>query len=243
MSPREDTLGERLLRLQAIDSELDALRRKRETLAERAAAKAAQRRLAEATAEHNSATARLEELAKAQGALSAQAETLTARAAGLQQRLFGPQAAGVRDLASINHELETTKAHLGAVEDELLGLMEQAEEAEGAIGRAEAARVVAAGEAEHAAKELAAAEAILDGEALVRIKDRREFATGVDGPILDRYEKLRKRLGGVAVASLDGRRCGGCHLELAATELDHLRHGHPGDLPTCEACDRLLVVD
>ena len=230
------------MRLQAMDSELDALRRQRETLEERGALKGAQGKLTAATAEHRRLTAQLAELVRAQGVLSEQAESLTARAGALQKRLFGPEAAGVRDLASIDHELDTTRAHLAAVEDELLGLMEQVEEGEAALAATEAAMAQASGDAQRCAEALAAAESVVDAQALAKIKDRREFASGIDPSIVDRYDKIRSRMGGVAVASLAGRSCSGCHLELPATEIDHLRHGGGGDLPTCEACDRILVV-
>jgi hypothetical protein len=55
------------------------------------------------------------------------------------------------------------------------------------------------------------------------------------------YERLRQRLGGVAVALLVGSSCGGCHLTLAAGEIDAIRRLPPDALVTCAQCGRILV--
>lgn len=55
------------------------------------------------------------------------------------------------------------------------------------------------------------------------------------------YEKIRSTSGGVAVAQLVGGQCGGCHIRLAAMELDRVKHLPPDALVHCEECGRLLV--
>ena len=64
----------------------------------------------------------------------------------------------------------------------------------------------------------------------------------VPQPLLTAYDRLRSRLGGVAVARLVGGRCDGCHLSLPAMELDRIRHQSAGSLETCEQCGRILVI-
>ena len=59
--------------------------------------------------------------------------------------------------------------------------------------------------------------------------------------LIDEYEKLRKRLGGVAVAPLVGNACGGCHISMSATELAEIKKRPESAFVHCEECDRLLV--
>jgi predicted nucleic acid-binding Zn-ribbon protein len=58
---------------------------------------------------------------------------------------------------------------------------------------------------------------------------------------VQRYEQLRARHGGVAIARLEGSRCGGCHLDLSTAELNELRSLGSGELAECPNCGRLLV--
>jgi predicted nucleic acid-binding Zn-ribbon protein len=56
-----------------------------------------------------------------------------------------------------------------------------------------------------------------------------------------RYEQLRPKFGGVAIARLVGGRCDGCHLALAQAALERIRSAPPDALVECEECGRLLV--
>ncbi len=63
----------------------------------------------------------------------------------------------------------------------------------------------------------------------------------LDAGLVDRYERLRARHGGVAVARLEGARCGGCHLDLSTAEVEAVRAVEPGTFADCPNCGRLLV--
>ena len=86
-----------------------------------------------------------------------------------------------------------------------------------------------------------AAEAAIDGE-LAGIGAAREAVVArLDAAHLERYERLRARLGGVAVARLDGSRCSGCHLDLSTAELSRSERRAPVELADCPQCGRMLV--
>ena len=63
----------------------------------------------------------------------------------------------------------------------------------------------------------------------------------LDAGLLSRYERLRERFGGVAVARLEGTRCGGCHLDLSTAEVAEVRAAGPGQFADCPQCGRLLA--
>ncbi|MDZ7733961.1 MAG: C4-type zinc ribbon domain-containing protein [Acidimicrobiia bacterium] len=64
---------------------------------------------------------------------------------------------------------------------------------------------------------------------------------GVSPAHLEEYEKLRRQLGGIGVAPLEGGTCGGCNLTLSAVERDRIKSEPPDAVIHCEECGRLLV--
>ena len=90
---------------------------------------------------------------------------------------------------------------------------------------------------------LEAAVAAIDGELASIAGARTELTGRLDAAHLDRYERVRARRGGVAVARLDGSRCGGCHLDLSTTELARSAPSAPAArrLPAMRADARSLT--
>ena len=79
---------------------------------------------------------------------------------------------------------------------------------------------------------------------LAAVKAEREAAAAaVPDELWPEYDKLRARLGGVAIARLVGSTCQGCHLALPAVEVDRIRKLPLDEAVYCEECGRLLVRD
>ena len=96
-------------------------------------------------------------------------------------------------------------------------------------------------EASAAAAAALPAEASITEELATLAAGRAELVARLDSTLLQRYERLRERLGGVAVARLEGARCGGCHLDLSTSELGEVKAVGPGEFAECPQCGRLLV--
>jgi predicted nucleic acid-binding Zn-ribbon protein len=90
-------------------------------------------------------------------------------------------------------------------------------------------------------KQIADTETVIERELAGVRAERDRAATGVPGDLLSEYERLRARLGGIAVARLNGTSCGGCHLALSAVEIDRIKSLDPDEAVHCEECGRLLV--
>jgi len=88
---------------------------------------------------------------------------------------------------------------------------------------------------------LAAAAEAIEAELAGVSAERGPAAARVPASLLEEYERLRARLGGVAVAEVVNGRCTGCMLSLPASEVERLRHLAPDERATCEECGRLLV--
>ncbi len=88
---------------------------------------------------------------------------------------------------------------------------------------------------------IAAAENVIDEELMTEEIAREGLVAGVSSSLLDRYDVLRKKLGGIGAAPLNGHSCGGCHLTLPATEIDRIKREPPDALILCDQCGRILV--
>ena len=235
------TLSTTLLRLQELDSELDAIGHRRQHLEERKAMAAASA-LANETAEaHRRCASEMSTLRSQLKDLESTAGDLQARIAVVKKRMFSSNVAA-RELSLLDEESSSLEKRLSEIEDAELEAMEALDQAEAsyklARERAEAASV----ELTTAEVALGQAEAILDQEALAVASGRPEVVASLPEAVVMRYESLRAHLGGVAVAKLEGRRCGGCHLELALAEFEAMRRSSPDALLTCESCGRILLV-
>ena len=72
--------------------------------------------------------------------------------------------------------------------------------------------------------------------------ERDSVSTEVDRRLLTRYERVRDRRGGAALAELDSAQgtCGGCHISLRLQEVNEILGGA---LVQCQSCGRLLYFD
>ena len=119
--------------------------------------------------------------------------------------------------------------------------MERREQLESDLAGLQAQR--AGSETERAEAEGArdAAFAEIDAET-VRVRGQRdELALALPQDLLALYDKVRAGSAGVGAAGLVRRRCSGCHLELAGSELRAAAAAPPDEVLRCEECRRILV--
>ena len=70
---------------------------------------------------------------------------------------------------------------------------------------------------------------------------RKVVADGVPDDLLALYEKVRAQKGGVGAAALRARRCGGCSLELTASDLGTIAKAPLDEVLRCKEYSRILV--
>jgi predicted nucleic acid-binding Zn-ribbon protein len=231
----------RLLDLQDRDLHADQLRHRRATLPERATLADQQRTLAELDGARPAVMERLGALERSQRRLEDEVASLVDKQAQEGTKLYSGLVTSPRELQAMQDEIETLARRQGMLEDELLEIMEQAEPVQGELQALDRHRGEIAFEIERTLGALAEAERVVDAE-LAEVDAAREVvAAELPDELLATYEKLRARLGGVAVARLEGSQCLGCHLSLPATEVDAIRHAAPDAVVTHEECGRILV--
>ena len=230
----------RLLDLQAVDTALNQLAHRRRTLPELATIDSCEQRAAGLRTQLVEAETGLADLAAEQRRLESDVDTVRTRAERDQQRMAS---GGVpaKELSGLQHEVTSLARRQGVLEDELLELMENRETADSQLDslRAELAGVEQQRQAAEAARDAAFAE--LDASAAQRAGERAELAAGLPADLLALYDKVRAANGGIGAAMLRQRRCEGCRLELAGSELSAVRSAKAEDVLRCDNCRRILV--
>ena len=162
--------------------------------------------------------ARREALAGRQAALERTLRELDARAADLAAKL--PRTMVVREAEALMAEQRSVNQRRSDVEDDELALLEEDDGLDEEESGHRARLVEVDASVGSAAEALASAEALLDAQLDDLGRRREDAAAPVPPGLLTRYDDLRRRLGGVAVAELHDGRCSGCHLQLSAVALE-----------------------
>jgi uncharacterized protein len=232
-------LTDDLLELQRIDTTADQLSHRRAHLPERTAASEANTRLNGERTRRAQAVSRDGELELSIGAMERDSETLTAQRSRLETQLRTVIAP--REAEALMHELETIAARRDELDDQELACLEEQSALADEVSRLDAALPELEAASAAAGAALRAADASIAEELAGLASGRAELVGRLDAGLLDRYERLRARFGGVAVARLEGTRCGGCHLDLSTSELDAVKAVDAGEFADCPQCGRLLV--
>ncbi len=231
----------RLLELQSADAAIDRLAHRRKTLPELAELAGLAEQFAVLDAEQVDAETLLTDLARAQHKLEADIDLVRQRQARDETRMTSGAIGSSKELESLQGEITSLKRRQGVLEDEELELMQQSEDAQKRYDAAteELAVVEAAREAADARR--IEAEAAIDVEVAAAKARRAELVPTLTADLLALYERQRAANGGVGAAALLRRRCEGCHLELAGSELQTVRSAPVDEVLRCENCGRVLI--
>ena len=230
-----------LLDLQAIDSAIDRLdARKRalegegELAAARAQAELAERELGELRLS-------IDTYDRDAAKLEHEIDSITRKAADEQSRLYGGAVANVKELASIQHEVENLKKRKSEREDELLVVLERREDVERRAKEAEEhateLRIAADHVAGDAAREL---DAVDRGSGRTPRPQRPRWRPGSTRSSSSSTTICAPQKKGVAAVALVDGVCQGCHEKLSSVELDRVKRTE--GIARCEYCRRILVL-
>jgi predicted nucleic acid-binding Zn-ribbon protein len=185
------------------------------------------------------AETQLAEVRRAQRKTEGEVEGLTARIAPEEKRLYDGSVRNPKELSSIQHELELLKGQRSKLEDELLEVMTRLEAAEGEHKSAQKAMLQAEARWEAERESLEQQTTQLQAQ-ITRSDAKREAQKMKVSPFgLTKYEDIRKRRGGVAIARVAGGNCGACRVGIP----EAVRKQAFGDgLAQCPNCERILYV-
>jgi len=229
-----------LLDLQAIDSAIDRLdARKRalegegELAAARAQAELAERELGELRLS-------IDTFDRDAAKLEHEIDSITRKAADEESRLYGGAVANVKELASIQLEVDNLKKRKSEREDELLVVLERREDVDRRAKEAEERATELRIAVDHVAGDAARELSTVTTDLVARRDERARLAAGIEPELLELYEELRPQKKGVAAVALVDGVCQGCHEKLSSVELDRVKRTE--GIARCEYCRRILVL-
>jgi predicted nucleic acid-binding Zn-ribbon protein len=231
----------RLLDLQELDSALDRSAARRRTLPELALISQLSDRLAALRDQIALAAAAVSDVAREQARLETEVDLVRTRAGRDQQRMDAGQVSSPRELENLQSEIASLARRQGALEDDVLEVMERREGLEADLARLEAEQAAAEAERAEAEQRRDAVLAQIDGDMAGTRTRRDELAPLLPEPLLTLYDKVRGGSDGVGAAALVRRRCSGCHLEISGTDLRAAAAAPPDEVLRCEECRRILI--
>jgi predicted nucleic acid-binding Zn-ribbon protein len=231
----------KLLDLQVVDSGLDRLDHQLKHLPEHAALTALSERKTDVSARLGRAETEVSDLEREQRKADADVEQVKTRRERNQQRIDGGTVGDPKQLQAMQHEIVALDKRISDLEDEELVVMERLEAAQQERDRlsAELAEINQDGAKQLAARDAAASEISRQQE-----QDRAErdkLSADIPADLLALYERLRSQLGGVGVGALHQKRCGGCQLNVGASDLARFAVAPSDEVLRCEECNRILV--
>ncbi|MFZ9283965.1 MAG: zinc ribbon domain-containing protein [Candidatus Nanopelagicales bacterium] len=146
-----------------------------------------------------------------------------------------------KDLVNMQHELETLKRRQATLEDEELEIMSQVEAAEKLV--AEQGEIVNTLK-DTLAKVTAVADSLLNEINLEKVELQQQavqLKSQLDVELLKLYDKIRSDHGGIGAAELSGKTCGGCRIEISATDLATIQSSAEDEVVRCDECRRILI--
>lgn len=144
-----------------------------------------------------------------------------------------------KEYGAVLAEIDAGKQRMVCMEDQLLQLMEQAEQKR-QTKRLQEQRVQATHDdlkdQGHAVEQ---ALEVLNQEILAEREKRRQTAVGLDAGLLEIYERLADQNDGSVVVHLNDGVCGGCHLKVQPQLISEIRLQE--SLNTCPHCRLILL--
>ncbi|NLE44337.1 MAG: hypothetical protein GX620_06415 [Chloroflexi bacterium] len=227
--------AEDLVRLQDLDSEYTAIKRRLQEiqplLGESGVIQRMRKQLQFLELTLHSQTVR-------QRDLELEMQGLADKITSTDDRLYSGAVRNPKELADLQAEAAALRRRRQVLEDSLLEAMIAVEESEASRdqiqhGIAEAEREWAASQAD-----LLAEQGALQAQLNALVDERASLLPSIDAATLSLYEALRKRKGGVAVAVANHETCGLCGVTIAPGAVWKLRQG---ELVTCSNCERIIV--
>lgn len=144
-----------------------------------------------------------------------------------------------REYEALQHEIDALKGKGSEVEDEIIELLEKTEKIAATAAEQEGKLGAFRGEAEKEKRELDRRLETLAGGIAVKLDERKRLVVDLDEALIARYDRIRDKKGGLAVASVKNGACGGCYRRIPPQEIQELKQMQR--IIACEGCGRIIV--
>lgn len=232
---------QRLLDVQELDSSLDQLRHQLKHMPEAVELATLEARRIEVDDRARDARIRVDDLTRDQKKADADVEQVKARLKRDQDRMDQGLVTSPKDLERMQHELTSLQRRISSLEDTELEVMEELEAVQNQFDSLTNQLVELDEQIAAASRAREAKAGSLGAELGATEEQRAQVAAGVPEDLMNLYDRLREQKNGVGAAALRARRCGGCSLELNASDLAVIAKAPVEEVLRCEECNRILV--
>lgn len=230
----------RLLDLQLEDSTIKQLLHRRESLPEARELSDVNERLAELTADLEIATKHFEEAEREQSRLEGEISLVDEKIGREEQRMFAGTVSNPRELSALQAEVESLKRKKGGVEDQLLEVLVQKDQASATFESIRDEHRATESRSKELSEIVGRLTQDISSDLAVHHEQREKIVPDIPGDLMTLYDKLRDQKNGIGAAALVGGTCEGCHTQLPAKEVERLRA--ESGLQRCDNCRRILVI-
>jgi predicted nucleic acid-binding Zn-ribbon protein len=182
----------------------------------------------------------LQQLEHKQHKLDGELDLLVTKMKKEEEKLFSGTIMNPKELSAIQAEILSLRKKRDEMETEDLEEMEEIDRLTDGVDSAKRRT------AEIVAKERVATDAYdeelsdMQAEIAALEMQRDNLKKNLDKDVLADYEKLLREKAGIAVVPIvQGRTCGGCHIDFSRTQIDKFQHNEGWF--RCEYCRRILV--
>jgi hypothetical protein len=172
--------------------------------------------------------------------LELELQTNVSKARAAEDQLYGGRVRNPKELHDLQLEIDALKRRHSELEDKLLEVMLEVEEAEQALSTAESALEEARKAHGGEQSQLQQEQAELQAQIKALQAQRAEALKQITPENLKIYNMLRPRKANAPVSPLDDRTCHLCGVEQTMAVVQQVRHGQ--ELVYCSNCERILVI-
>jgi predicted nucleic acid-binding Zn-ribbon protein len=144
-----------------------------------------------------------------------------------------------REYESLQHEIDALKEKSSKIEDQVLELLEKIERISATAAAEEKKLGDYRTEAARDKADLEARDRELTDQVAVKQDERKRLVVDIDQSLLSRYDRIREKKGGLAVALVENGACGGCFRRIPPQEMQELKMMER--IIACEGCGRIIV--
>jgi hypothetical protein len=230
-----------LLDLQGLDTKLLQLAHKRSGLPEIVAVQDLEVELGSIKMRLVAAQTETSDLKINQLKAESDVEQVVTRAKRDQERLDSGAVSAVKELESLQHQIETLAKRQAELEDIELEIMQAYENAQQAVTDLLANEIETTEKLATVSQARDDLFADIDFEINSLTIQRTEIANQLPTDLISLYDKIRADQGGVGAALIHRGSCQGCHITIDAQEIDQIRKMSADAIARCDQCRRILV--
>jgi predicted nucleic acid-binding Zn-ribbon protein len=167
-------------------------------------------------------------------------KSLAERIKATEDRMMSGVVRNPKELEALQNSLDALRRQRESVEEEEVTAMSQAEALTGKLASEQAALASVQNGWSGNQTELREEELKLKQNGILLKRKREQLVAGMNETLHDRYETMRKRKAGVAIAVVQNGTCSACHVTLPTGVVNTLRAST--SLVICPSCGRYLVA-